>query len=192
MSDDGTIPIRSFRNCFKLERRIHKIDRWRIPLPFGLPLRSVGYVLGAELAMLILGRLPGVGLAIRAMGPELRFGVLPLGLAYLLTSWEIDGRPAHALLRSWIRMRSRPARIAAWRAAPPPGPVTLGSVAIAPDERTARLRAAAITGPARVLIRYPFKVHRRWRTLVIEPEPGPPRWRGKEIVVGRGQRLVIR
>ncbi len=30
-------------SCFDLERRLHKIDRWRVPLPYGLPLRSLGY-----------------------------------------------------------------------------------------------------------------------------------------------------
>ena len=28
----GPIQIRSFRVCFQLERRLHKIDRWRIPV----------------------------------------------------------------------------------------------------------------------------------------------------------------
>jgi hypothetical protein len=192
VNDDGTVQIRSFRNCFKLERRIHKIDRWRIPLPFGVPLRSIGYALAAELAMMVLGRVPGIGIAIGAINPALRFGVLPIALAYLFTCWEIDGRPAHAFLRSWTTMRLRPARIVAWRAALAPGPVALGSVTLAPDERSARLRAAVITGPARVMIRYPFRAHQRGRTLIIEARPGPPQWRGSEIAVAPGQRLSIR
>lgn len=192
MSDDGTIPVRSFRNCFKLERRIHKIDRWQIPVPFGIPLRGAGYAIGTALAMLILGRVPGVGRAIDGMSPELRFVVLPLGLAYLLTRWEIDGRPAHAVLRSLVLMRVRPARLVAWRAVPAPGPVALGPITIAPDDRGARLRPGVVHGPAHVLIRYPFQAHQRWRKLRIEAEPGPPCWRGKEIAIGRGQRMVIR
>jgi hypothetical protein len=192
MSDDGRIPIRSFRNCFKLERRIHKIDRWRIPVPFGIPLRGLGYALAAEVAVLVLWRLPVAGIAVGALRPELRFLVLPLGLAFVLTRWEIDGRPAHATLRSWTAMRLRPARLCAWRSAPPPGPVAFGPVTVAPDDRCARLRPAVIRGPAHVLVRYPFRAQERWRTLQLEPEPGPPRWRGKEITVGRGQRVVIR
>ncbi len=192
MNDDGTVQIRSFRNCFKLERRIHKIDRWRLPIPFGVPLRSVGYALSVEVMMVILGRVPGIGIAVGRLNPALRFGVLPIAMAYALTSWEIDGRPALALVRSWTKMRFRPARIVAWRAAPGLGPVALGTVTLASDERSARLRAAVVTGPACVLIRYPFEAKQRGRTLVIEPQPGPPQWRGSEIAVGRGQRLTIR
>jgi hypothetical protein len=193
MSDDqARIEIRSYRNCFKLERRIHKIDRWQIPIPFGLPLRGVGYAAGVELTLLILARVPVLGAALGAMSPELRFGILPIALAYVLTRWEIDGRPAHAVLRSFARMRARPKRLAGWRAAPSPGTVTFGPITVAPDERSARLRPAVIEGPARVLVRYPFRTCRRWRTLVVEPEPGPPRWRGKEIALVRGQRVVIR
>jgi hypothetical protein len=191
VNDESTVQIRSFRNCFKLERRIHKIDRWRVPLPFGVPLRSIGYALGAMLTMVILGRVPVLGIAIGSMNPVLRFGVLPIASAYALTCWEIDGRPAHALLRSWTAMRLRPTRVVAWRGAPAPGPVTLASVTLAPDDRSARLRPAVIDGPARVLIRYPFRAHQRGRTLTIEPEAGPPRWRGSEVAVGRGQRLKI-
>ena len=33
-------PIRSYRVCFSLERRIYKIDRWRLPVPWGVPLRT--------------------------------------------------------------------------------------------------------------------------------------------------------
>lgn len=190
--EDRTVPIRSFRNCFKLERRIHKIDRWRIPAPFGVPLRGVGYAAGAALAMLLLGRAPGLGVAVRSMSPELRFVVFPLALTFALTHWEIDGRPAHAVLRSLLLMHMGPRRLVAWRPAIRPGPVVFGAVTIAPDDRGTRLRPAVIHGPAHVLIRYPFQVRQQRRTLRIVPDPGPPRWRGKEIAVGRGQRVVIR
>lgn len=192
MRDEGSIQIRSFRNCFKLERRIHKIDRWRIPLPFGIPLRGLGYAVAAALAMLVLGRVPLLGIALRALAPVVRFVVLPVALAYVLTRWELDGRPAHALVRSWALMRLRPRRLVAWRPASLPGTVELGAVAIAPDERGARLRPAVICGPARVLVRYPFRASKRGRTLAIDPEPGAPRWRGKEIRLREGQRALIR
>lgn len=110
----------------------------------------------------------------------------------MLSTWEIDGRPAHAALRSWIGWRLRPARIAAWRPLAKPGRVVLGPVTIAPDDRGARVRRAVIAGPARVLMRYPFTVREGWRTLHVTPEPGRPHWRGKEIVLERGQRMVIR
>lgn len=193
MSDeDRTITIRSFRNCFKLERRIHKVDRWQIPLPFGIPVRSIGYALGAELVLLMLAALPGIGQILHAMGVEVRVVVLPLAIAWLMSSWQIDGRPAHATLRSLVKMRAQPRRLAAWRAAPAPGPVSLGEITIASDERVARWRRAVIEGPARVLFRYPFDVRRRRGVLEVTPEAGPPQWRGKEIAIGRGGRLVIK
>jgi hypothetical protein len=192
MSDESTIPIRSFRNCFKLERRIHKIDRWQIPVPFGIPMRGVGYAVAAEVVLLFVAQLPVVGLAVGALSPPIRFGMLPIGIAFLLARWEIDGRSAHATLRSLVTMRSRPRRLVAWRALPAPGPTVLGAVTIAADDRGARLRPGVVRGPARVLVRYPFRARERWRTLRIEPQPGPPQWRGREITVDRGQRVVIR
>jgi hypothetical protein len=190
--EDGTIQIRSFRNCFRLERRIHKIDRWRIPVPFGIPLRGLGYALAVAFAVLVLGRLPVTGLVLGALPSLVRFVVLPIAAAYVLARWELDGRPAHAVLRSWALMRIRPTRIVGWRRAEPLGPVTLGQVAIAPDERGAVLRTGVIEGPARVVVRYPFKPSPRGRTLRIVPEPGGPRWRGTEIALRAGQRLLVR
>ncbi len=190
--DDGTIQIRSYRNCFKLERRIHKIDHWRIPLPFGIPLRGLGYAVATALAMLVLGSVPLLGLALTPVTPVVRFVVVPVALGYVLTRWELDGRPAHAMLRSWVLMGLRPRRLVAWRPTQTPGQVELAAVTLAPDELSARLRPAAIRGPARVLIRYPFHAHARGRTLMIDPERGAPRWRGKEIRLGEGQRALIR
>lgn len=193
MSDEArTVTIRSFRNCFKLERRIHKIDRWQIPLPFGIPVRSIGYALGALLALLVLAALPGIGVAVRAMGIEVRVVVLPLAIAWLMTNWQIDGRPAHATLRSLVKMRARPARIAAWRPAPAPGVVTLGDITAASDERRAQWRPAVIEGPALVLVRYPFTARRRRSALELTAQPGPPQWRGKEIRIAAGRKVVIR
>ena len=45
--EESDIQLRSFRVCFQLERRLHRIDRFRLPFPYGLPLRGLGYVLEA-------------------------------------------------------------------------------------------------------------------------------------------------
>src|ERR1700733_7052882 len=121
MSDDGHIQIRSFRNCFRVERRIHKVDRWRIPLPFGLPLRGLAYGAVAELTLLTLDRLPVAGVVVSAVPAAARYVVLPVAFAYMLTQWALDGRPAHAVLRSWVLMRLRPRRVASWRGWASPG-----------------------------------------------------------------------
>lgn len=186
------VQIRSFRVCFKLERRIHKIDRWRVPLPFGVPLAGAGYAIVALIAVVMTSRFPVVGDMVRVLPPPIRFAVLPIGIAYGLTRWEIDGRAGHATLTSLVRMRLGPSRVAAFRPAPPPGPVTLGSITIAGDDRSARWRPAVVLGPARVVLRYPIRTNEQRRTLQIWREPGPPRFRGVQITLEPGQRAVIR
>jgi hypothetical protein len=192
MNEDGQVSVRSFRSTFRLERRIHKIDRWRIPIPFGIPLRGVGYTARVELGMVLLGRLPGLGQLIEAINPLVRFGIIPLAGAYICTVIELDGRPAPAALRSLIRMRLAPARLAAWRRRPADQRVDLGQVLIAPDERSSRLRSAVITGPARVLVFPRFHASVRRRTVRLEPDSGPLPKRGKVISIDRGSRIVIR
>lgn len=186
------LQIRSFRVCFRLERRIHKIDRWRIPLPFGVPLRGVGYAAAAFLALGMLARLPVAGELLALLPTPIRLVVLPVGAAYAMTRWEIDGRAAHASLRAWLGMHVAPARVAAFRPAPQPGPVVLGDVTIARDDRGARLRPAEITGPAQVILRYPVRPRRRRRVLQLERQPGPALWRGKRVTLRAGQRAVVR
>jgi hypothetical protein len=192
MPDPTNIAIRSFRVVFKLERRIHKIDRWRIPLPFGVPLRGVGYAAALLVAALIGGRIPIVGDLLHAMPAPLRFAVLPVGGAYLLNQWELDGRPAHATALAWLRLRIAPRRLAAFRPAAHEGVVRLAELAIVPDERCARLRRAIVHGPAEVVLRYPFHANARGRVLRVTAQDGPARWRGKQVRLRPDQRIVIR
>jgi hypothetical protein len=37
------LEVRSFRVVFQLERRLHRIQHWKLPLPYGLPLRGLAY-----------------------------------------------------------------------------------------------------------------------------------------------------
>jgi hypothetical protein len=76
-SDDGRLTIRSYRLCFRLERRIYKIDRFRFPVSWGIPLRSVAYAAGALLAMLVLQRAPVLGALASGLHPALRYVILP-------------------------------------------------------------------------------------------------------------------
>jgi hypothetical protein len=191
MAANAGIPIRSYRVCFKVERRIHKIDRWRIPLPFGVPVRGAGYALALLAAVLVGGQLPLLGLFVSALPIPVRFVLLPIGGAYALSQWQIDGRPAHATAIAWSRMWLSPRRIAAFRRAPSPGVVRFSGLTIAPDERTAQTRRAVIHGPAAIVLRYPFEARQRGNTLRLVPQPGPASWRGKRVRVDRGQRVVI-
>jgi hypothetical protein len=192
MSASDTIAIRSFRVCFRFERRIHKIDRWRVPLPFGVPLRGVAYTIALLVAILLLRPVPLLGAALWALPLPLRLVVLPLGAAYLLLMWEPDGRSAHALAGAWLRMRCAPRHMIAFRAVRPEGPVCLANVTIASDESSARLRSAVVRGPATVVLRYPFAATPRGRTLDVVGQAGPARWRGKQVELVAGQRMVIR
>jgi hypothetical protein len=191
MAEPQTVAIRSFRVCFRFERRIHKIDRWRLPLPFGVPLRGAGYALALLLAVLISRRLPIIGDAVWILPAPLRFVLLPIGSAYLLAQWEPDGRPAHAVMIAWLRMQLAPSRLVGFRRAPTTGVATLTDVTIVADESSVRLRPAIVHGPAEIVLRYPFEAHQRGRTLRVAPREGSPRWRGKRIRVHSGQRVRL-
>jgi hypothetical protein len=189
--DDGVIPIRSYRVCFELERRIHKIDRWRVPLSYGVPLAGVGWAFAALAVMLFASALPLLGPVLHLLHPAIRLVIVPIAAAWLLSRWRIDGRPPLAAGLAYLRWRTGPQRLVAFRAAPVPEPVTLGRVTFAADERGARLRPAVVRGPARIVLRYPATLRERGKTLRVTAQDGPPLWRGTEVRLKPGQRLVV-
>ena len=190
--DTGTIPIRSYRVCFHMERRIHRIDNWRLPVSYGLPIASLGWAALALLVMVVASGLPVLGDLLHVLHPALRLVVVPIAIAWLLSRWRIDGRPPSAAAVAYLRWRTGPRRLVALRPAPAPtAPVTLGAITFAPDERGARLRAGVVQGPARVVLRYPARLRERGRTLHVGPTEGPPLWRGKEVRLAPDQRLVV-
>jgi hypothetical protein len=188
------IPIRSYRVCFDLERRIHQIDRWRIPLPYGVPLAGIGWAGAALLAIIVLSRLPLVGALLGGIHPAVRYIVLPVAIAWFLTRWRIDGRSAHASGMAWLRWQAAPRQLVAFRrTSHAPGEMRFGAVTLVPDERGARLRSGTVRGPGRALLRYPveFRERGRGRTLVVKAQEGDPLWRGKEVTITSKQRMVI-
>jgi hypothetical protein len=192
MSAQATIEIRSYGVCFKLERRIHKLDRWRIPVPYGVPLRGIAYFGAALLAMLILSRLPLVGRLLHDLNAVIRYGALPVVAAGGLLRWNVDGRFAHRALLAWLRFAVEPRRLIAFRTTRHEAEATVAEVAIAPDERSARLRRGVVEGPATVLVRYPIIARPRGRTLHVRRQEGPALWRGKQVELRPGQRMVLR
>jgi hypothetical protein len=189
---DG-LTIRSFRVVFRLERRIHRVDRWRIPVPYGIPLRGLAYWAVALVATIVASRMPVVREVLGILPTPIRLVILPVGVAYVLTRVEIDGRPAHIGLVAWARMRLSPSRVAALRAVPRAGTVArLGDVAYVPDERGTRYRRAVIEGPASVLLRYPAQGWtRNRRTLHVRQLPGPALFVGKQVRLKAGHRMVV-
>ena len=185
--------IRSFRAVFDLERRLFKIDRWRLPMPYGVPLLGLAYAACALVAVLLVGRLPVAGEVVQTLPPPVRLLILPVTAAYLLNQLRVDGRAAHAVAKSWLRFRAAPKRLSAFRPTPTPGStVRFGQVGFFPDERAARYRRAKVAGPAEVVLRYPASAERRRSTVFIEQSSGRPMWRGKRIALKRGQWLVFR
>lgn len=192
MIDDGALHIQSFRACFDLERRIHRLDKWRLPLPYGLPVRGVVYFAVLVLALLIAGRLPLLGAFLGTMHPAVRLVVLPVSAAYVLTGLRIDGRGAHVVGAAWLRMELEPKRLVAFRATPARARHTLGTITLAPDERTPRLRPGIVEGAARVVMRYPVDLRARGARLEVRQTGDGARWRGTQVDLRPGQRLVTR
>lgn len=190
MSDDGTVTIRSFRLAFELERRIHKIDRWRIPVPYGVPLRTLGYAVAALAVVVVLGRLPGVGLLLDVLPWPIRYGVLPGGAAQLLTQVQVDGRPAHDFLVAWARLRLEGPRSIAFTSSRVRARGLLDAIVVAPDERHVDYRRGAIEGAGAVVLRQPAELEPRGRRLLVRPSDDVA-FRAKRVNLKPGQRVVV-
>lgn len=186
------IAIRSFRVVFDLERRIHKVDRIRLPLPYGLPLRSVAYAVAAFVAILTLTTMPLLGGAFAVLPAPVRLAVLPVLVSYLLTQMRPDGRPAHWFLLAWARQRVARTQVVALAPVRRQRVERLGDVIVAPDERDVRLRAGVVEGPAVALLRLPVDAQQRGRTLVLEQAGDLPQFRGHRLVLSADQRAELR
>ena len=72
------IQLRGYRRVFRIERRLYKFDRWRIPYPHGVPLRGIGYFLALEFAVVLGGATTEMQLAeeetFGPVAPLFRFG----------------------------------------------------------------------------------------------------------------------
>jgi hypothetical protein len=191
MRSDNTVVIRSFRLAFEVERRIHKIDRWRIPIPYGLPLRSVGYAIVALAAVLVLCRLPLVGLLLETLPWPVRFGVVPAAVAQLLTQVQVDGRPAHEVAIAWLRLRTGGRRVVALAPVRAPARDVLDAIAVVPDERGPAYRPGSVVGAGPVILRHDAELTARGRRLIVQPTSERPQFEAKRVALKPGQRIVI-
>jgi hypothetical protein len=114
VADGERFAIRSYRVCFELERRIHRIDRWRIPVPYGIPLRGLAYAALVLAVVLVAVRLLLIGAVLGLLHPALRLVVIR-SRRPLLTRLRVDGRPAHAAGLAWVRWRAGPRRLSPLR-----------------------------------------------------------------------------
>jgi hypothetical protein len=201
--------IRSYRLVFRRRWRIFRIQGWRIPLPGGLELRLLAYWLASLALIALLGRLPLFGAIVSAAPASLRLLALPIGAAWLLSRWEIDGRPPHRALGGLLAWWLRPRALAGLRRIPAEQTqlAPLGELAFAPDLAAPSYPRGAIRGPARLLLRYPVTVAleqvprhggrethqraaaaRRWR---LRAGSARPLHNGKTIEVPSGRTVVF-
>ena len=151
--------IRSYRSVFDLERRLYRIDRFRLN-PSGVPVRGLVYVALLVLAVLVAQRLPVVGALVRVLPWQVRYAALPGGCAALLTMLRIDGRTAQAALASTVRFSVSPRHLHAFVRCPRAGACWTPRPLSAIDDE-AREAPVTLRGPGAVLVRAPHRVERR-------------------------------
>lgn len=95
--------IRGYHSVFTPERRIYRVDRLRLN-PSGVPLRSFAYFAAFAALALLVQRLPGIGYAVGWVPWPVAIGFAPLLLAGAATALQVDGRPAHLLIKPAIRL----------------------------------------------------------------------------------------
>ena len=187
--------VRSYRLVFRRRWRIFRIQNWRIPLPGGLELRLIGYWLACISAILIASALPYLGVVVCALPPSLRLLALPIGAAWALSRWEVDGRPPHRALFGLFGWAIRPRQLAGLRRCSAVGTelAPLGELAVGPDLSAPRYPRGRLKGPVRVLLRYPVAVERfrslgsrqRWALRAID---APALHKGKTLSIPAGAR----
>jgi hypothetical protein len=127
------------------------------------------------------------------MPASLRLVALPVASAWLLCRWEIDGRPPHRALAGLIAWRARPRHLGALRAVPPLGTelIPLDRLSLAPDLTASRYPRGRLSGPARLLLRYPVRAtarrrSSRARSWRLQPTGARPLHRGRTLEIPAG------
>ena len=166
--------VRSYRLVTdRLERRLFKIDRYRLPLPYGIPLRSILYAAVTLVVVAVAIRLPLIGSLLGLLPASVRWLALPIAAGIVFTRFEVDGRPPHRAALGWIRYRARPRVLSGLRRAPAPGarhaPVI--EIAARPGGGEPGYVAGRVSGPAQVVVGYPCELvpeRIRWRERGVE------------------------
>lgn len=166
MSEPG-LRLRSYRLAFELERRIHRVDRFRIPVPYGLALSTVGWWAGCLVVVLMAARLPLVGPALAVLPVPIRLLLVPAALAHLLCRRGRDGRPNHEAWVAFLVRRARPARLVAFEAPGERGETRLRDVELVPDERRSTLVPGRVRGAGAVVLAQAMSGSRRGRRTTL-------------------------
>lgn len=169
---------------------------------------------GAAIAGLLVGGRPGslaagvgafagfwmAGALLGLLSWPLRLVVVPIAVATLATQATPDGRGADRFALSWLALRLAPRRRSLGRGLPATGTaqVQTGSLWVAPDEHSPRLRRGRIIGEGTANFAAPVRVRRaglRRRRLLARPASGRLR-RGElespRLAIGEGETLELR
>jgi hypothetical protein len=184
------LQIRSFRAVFALERRLYKVDRWRLPFPYGVPLASLGYGLACLLAVLVAARLPVIGALVALVPPPVRLVLAPAALGMAAARLRVDARPAHRFAWAWARQRLARRRLRGFAALSASRARRMGDIVLAAHP-AGGYRAARVRGPARVLLRYPARARDRGGRLDVYPLAGPPLDRARSVTIAAGAQLRV-
>ncbi|MEA2395333.1 MAG: hypothetical protein QOJ82_3224 [Solirubrobacteraceae bacterium] len=189
MSGESRVQVRSYRTVFDLERRLYRIDRWRLN-PGGVPVRGVVYAVVLAVLAAVAMTLPLVGAALGVVPWPLRHLLLPGMLAAALTLVRIDGRAVHVALGSliafvWQAHRRNglgpAASTAVWRPQ---------EVVVIPDGSEGRSRRVRFRGPGAVAVGVEHELRdRRMRRVVLRA--GRPTSQRKVIVLSAGATLDV-
>ena len=153
----------------------------------------MAYFAVALLAVVVAGRLPGVGDLVGQLAAPLRYVVVPLAAALLGTQAAPDGRVAHRFAWDWLRLRMRTRRRSAGRTVPLEREAVTwhGMVATAWDESATALHRGRVTGPAMVTFGVPVAVApcRGGRVIARPTADGEG---GVEVTIGAGESVEVR
>jgi len=184
------IVIRGYSVVFRLERRLHRIDRWRIPLPYGLPLLAVAYATAVLAIVILLSQVPAVGGVVGAAPAPLRLVLVPVGVGIVLTRARPDGRPAHRHLGALLAHRLAARCVTAARPADRLGPHLLEPVRMLGGAHDIDKRRGRVRGPATVILSTPARARTRGHALHLSPRAGRLR-RPRQVRLKVGQRLEV-
>src|SRR3954468_21538998 len=134
--DDNKITLRSYRLAFDIERRLHRVDRFRIPVPYGIPLTALGYAAAGLLVVLVLRQLPATSTLLAVLPLPIQLILLPGAASFLLCRVRPDGRPAHEAILAWLVHRATARHLVTLEACRGPRADELGGwLSIVGDER---------------------------------------------------------
>ncbi len=188
--EDGRIRLRSYRLAFELERRIHRIDSFRIPLPYGLPLAALGWA-GATLVLVLMAApVPVIGPALALAPMPVRLLFLPGLVAHVLCRVTDDGRPVHEALGARLAYVVRPKHRLGLTPVRPAG-IDRAPIPIVPDERGDAYRAGTVSGPAELALRLPARLLIDGQLARLTPCEPRPLLVSQRVRLREGQRLVV-